>query len=247
MALADAVTGAKDAQSAWDAFSGQLARQGLSRTALHDGLDLRAENPFRQPRHCFGHIWDESYDTKVRSFRGDLRTSDDPDLGHLKPTLLFLARSNSPLMIAHRDYLDGASETAFTPLCRYLVETKGQYHALALPLVSPISGRVSILSVWGDEDRADVGLYLRAHSRVLQMAGQAFMALLTDAGEGPALSIREVQVLALYAQGAQTGNVADALCLSERSVREYLRRAQIKLDAPSRTAAVARAIRRGCI
>jgi DNA-binding CsgD family transcriptional regulator len=247
MDMADAVTDAKDEQSAWGAFSGQLARQGLSRTALHDGLDLRAENPFRKPRHSFGHVWDRSYDTKLKGFCGDLRTSFDPDFQHLKPTLMFLARSSTPLIIAHREYLDRASKTAFTPLCRHLVETQGQYHALALPLVSPASGRVSILSAWGDEDRAEVGRYLRAHARVLQIAGQAFLALLTDIGEGPALSVREVQVLSLYAEGAQTGNVADALCLSDRSVREYLRRAQNKLDAPNRTAAVARAIRRGWI
>jgi hypothetical protein len=47
IALADTVTGSRGAQSAWKTFSGQLARQGLSRTAPHDGLDLRDENPFR--------------------------------------------------------------------------------------------------------------------------------------------------------------------------------------------------------
>jgi len=246
-ALADAVTGAKDAHSAWEGFSGQLARHGLVRTALHDGLDMRESNPFRRPDRCFGHIWDEGHDAKIRGFRGDLRIADDPDLRHLRPTLMFLARSNAPLMISHRDFLDGPAETAFTPLCRYLVETKGQYHALALPLVSPASGRVSILSAWGDEDRAEVGRFLRTHASLLRMAGQAFLALLTDPGEGPELSVRERQVLDLYAEGGRTGSVADALGLSERSVREYLRRAQIKLGAPSRTAAVARAIRRGWI
>lgn len=247
ISLADAVTGAKNMQAAWRAFAGQLARQGLARTALHDGLDLQAENPFRHPRHCFGNIWDADYDAKVRSHQGGVRNSTDPDLAHLKPTLMFLSRFTSPLLIEHRDFLDGPRHTAFTPLCRHLVETKGQHHALALPLVGPVSGRVSILSAWGDEDNAELGRYLRAHAALLQMAGQAFLSLLTDPGEGPALSHRERQVLALLAEGIRTGAVADALSISERSVREYMRRAQAKLDAPTRTAAVARAIRRGLI
>ncbi|APZ51060.1 helix-turn-helix transcriptional regulator [Salipiger abyssi] len=245
--MADAVTWADDADAAWAAFSRQLAKAGLSRTALHDGLDLSERNPFHQPRHSFGHIWDEEYDAKVRGYRGDLRTASDPDLWHLRPTLMFLSRFTSPLMISHRDVLDGSAESAFTPICRHLVESQGQYHALALPLVSPRSGKVSILSAWGDEDRAETGHFMRSHASVLQMAGQAFMALLTDPGEGPALSLRERQVLALFAEGAQTGAVADTLRLSERSVREYLTRAQIKLDTSNRTAAVARAIRRGWI
>lgn len=248
ISLADIVAGAKDAHVAWNAFSAQLARHGLGRTALHDGLDLSGENPFRRPRHSFGHIWDAAYDRKVRSFQGNLRSTDDADLAHLKPTLMFLSRFTTPLLIEHRNFLDGPYHTAFTPLCRYLVETKGQYHALALPLVNPASGRASILSVWGGEDRAEVGQFLRHHAPILQMAGQAFLSLLTDPGGAvPPLSLRERQVLALYAEGAQTGGVADALCLSERSVREYLRRAQVKLNAHGRTGAVARAIRRGLI
>ncbi|WP_339645944.1 helix-turn-helix transcriptional regulator [Jannaschia helgolandensis] len=184
----------------------------------------------------------------MRGYQGNLRRTDDADLAHLKPTLMFLSRSTTPLLIKHRNFLDGSHHTAFTPLCRYLVETKGQYHALALPLVNPASGRASILSVWGDEDRTALGHYLRTHASLLQMAGQAFLSLLTDPDdEAPPLSSRERRVLALYAEGAQTGDVADALCLSERSVREYLRRAQAKLNVQSRTGAVARAIRRGLI
>ncbi|WP_339645943.1 hypothetical protein [Jannaschia helgolandensis] len=58
ISLADTVAGAKDAQTAWRGFSARLAHHGLGRTALHDDLKLSDANPFRQPRHSFGHIWD---------------------------------------------------------------------------------------------------------------------------------------------------------------------------------------------
>lgn len=73
-----------------------------------------------------------------------------------------------------------------------------------------------------------------------------------DSAEGAAepdrpLSLRERQVLALIAEGAQTGEIADKLNVSERSVREYLVRARRKLGARNRSGAVARAVMAGLL
>ncbi|MGZ9811050.1 helix-turn-helix transcriptional regulator [Pseudoroseicyclus sp. H15] len=161
---------------------------------------------------------------------------------------------------------DGA-HGAFGPLCLYLTEHMGQQQALAYPLQDPATGRASILSAWGDEARGDFSAYVAGHGPELHMASQAFLALLQLrwpvtggpvlrpvsprfrdlAPPDPPLSERERQVLGGLADGHGAQHIADALGLSDRSVREYIRRAQVKLAAPSRTAAVARATALGLI
>lgn len=65
-----------------------------------------------------------------------------------------------------------------------------------------------------------------------------------SAGSGP-LSPRERQVLSLLAEGRTSAEVGVALGVSEETVQTHVRRAMTKLDARSRTQAVAIAIRFG--
>ena len=63
----------------------------------------------------------------------------------------------------------------------------------------------------------------------------------------PRLSDREQQVLALIAAGHPTREVAERLCYSERTVKNVLHDVVTKLNARSRSQAVAFAVREGLI
>jgi DNA-binding NarL/FixJ family response regulator len=64
---------------------------------------------------------------------------------------------------------------------------------------------------------------------------------------GSRLSEREQRVLALIAEGHPTREVAQQLCYSERTVKNVLHDVVTKLNARSRSQAVAHAVRDGLI
>jgi DNA-binding NarL/FixJ family response regulator len=64
---------------------------------------------------------------------------------------------------------------------------------------------------------------------------------------GPALSRRELEVIRLLADGRRDASMADELFLSPETVRTYVRKAMAKLEAETRTEAVAIALRRSLI
>ncbi len=61
------------------------------------------------------------------------------------------------------------------------------------------------------------------------------------------LTVREIQILRLAAQGRTEPETAHLLALSRRGVQFHFARAMAKLDAPNKTAAVARAVSAGLI
>jgi DNA-binding NarL/FixJ family response regulator len=61
------------------------------------------------------------------------------------------------------------------------------------------------------------------------------------------LTERERHVLSLIAQGCATREVAERLCYSERTVKNVLHDVVTKLDARTRSQAVAHAVREGLI
>ena len=66
-------------------------------------------------------------------------------------------------------------------------------------------------------------------------------------GNGGGLTVREQRVLGLIAEGKLTREVAHELAYSERTVKSVLRDALVKLNARSRSQAVASAVREGLI
>ncbi|MCO5166325.1 MAG: PAS and helix-turn-helix domain-containing protein [Planctomycetes bacterium] len=66
-------------------------------------------------------------------------------------------------------------------------------------------------------------------------------------GEGPALSRREREVLALLAHGARGEEIAARLGIARATVRNHVQRMFRKLDVRSRVEAVARAYRDGLV
>jgi DNA-binding NarL/FixJ family response regulator len=78
----------------------------------------------------------------------------------------------------------------------------------------------------------------------------ALGATLIRAGSGtkhPSLSAREREILRFLSEGKSNKEIAEALGISPDTVRTYIRRAMEKLDADTRTQAVAIAIRSGLI
>ena len=61
------------------------------------------------------------------------------------------------------------------------------------------------------------------------------------------LTAREREVLRLLAGGARTRDVAEALFISERTVKNHIANAMQKLDAGTRAEAVAKAIQSGML
>jgi DNA-binding NarL/FixJ family response regulator len=70
---------------------------------------------------------------------------------------------------------------------------------------------------------------------------------LDERARRPTLSLREWQVLGLVAEGMRNKEIAVALCISADTVGMHVKNLYTKLDVHDRTAAVAKAIRRGII
>ena len=70
---------------------------------------------------------------------------------------------------------------------------------------------------------------------------------LDERARHPALSLRERQVLELVAEGMRNKEIAAALGISADTAGMHVKNLYIKLDVHDRTAAVAKAIRRGII
>lgn len=252
--LAERLLDATSEADGWHRLSSTLRAEGITRTALHCAVPLSAPNPFAAGATgtAFGHVWDRDHDARLRAFQGDVRKTTERDLLHLRPTIMFFSRSRTPLQIDHRRVLDSPGHRAFKPLCRIMVEELGQTKAVAVPLRDPATGTASILSCWCDDHRPDFSMWMSENLNALRLAGQFFLGLhrawrRADAPAGIVLSDRERQVLALLASGTGTETIADRLGVSSRSVIEYILRARRKLNASTRTEAVAIALRAGVI
>jgi DNA-binding NarL/FixJ family response regulator len=77
------------------------------------------------------------------------------------------------------------------------------------------------------------------------IAGEAAPAQRDRLGRDQGLTLREVEVLALVAQGCSNVEIAERLYLSINSVKTYIRSAYAKIGADSRTRAVIWAIQHG--
>ena len=83
-----------------------------------------------------------------------------------------------------------------------------------------------------------------------ELLGNLLRDVTPESPDRPALTQlteREQQVLALIADGHQTREVAEQLCYSERTVKNVLHDVVTKLNARSRSQAVASAVREGLI
>jgi DNA-binding NarL/FixJ family response regulator len=86
------------------------------------------------------------------------------------------------------------------------------------------------------------------HDRILSpKLAEAMLAHAADDGAGPVLSPREEELLQLVADGLSTPDVAAAMFISQKTVKNHLASIYEKLDARDRTQAVVTAVRMGII
>lgn len=112
-----------------------------------------------------------------------------------------------------------------------------------------LCGQYSLLDGNGQEVavkfNASANILPGRHLTIFVMADDEIVeeVVADDAG----LSPREVQIIALIANGNRGAEVADLLALSPDTVRVHVRNAMRKLDARTRAHAVAQALNRGLI
>ncbi len=95
--------------------------------------------------------------------------------------------------------------------------------------------------------RAELAAAIRhAAAGTLRPSGEVAQRLAERATTTP-LTPREIEVLVQVARGARNRQVAEALGISEETVKKYMNAILIKLDSKDRTEAVTRAVQRGII
>lgn len=94
---------------------------------------------------------------------------------------------------------------------------------------------------------ADAEVVFRAVREV--MSGRPFVdpAIAVDDGAGERLSAREIEILALLAQGHSNAAIARRLVVTQETVKSHVSNVLTKLRCETRTQAVAIGIRRGLI
>jgi DNA-binding CsgD family transcriptional regulator len=125
-------------------------------------------------------------------------------------------------------------------------------HGMRDGLTCPVGGRW-VVTFWSRRTLCNV---LTQPIRVMLVAAANFAALRLEQLAGPdpervgsraRLTARELSVLRLVSMGARSHDVARELGLGDETVRSHLKKAQAKLDARSRTHAVAEALRQNLI
>ena len=117
---------------------------------------------------------------------------------------------------------------------------------LALPAFAD-DGAQGFVVLAGAEIGVDDALICDLHIRALTLFGTVARMLLSQTGEVPAMSARELQCLRLTAQGKTSDEIAAALGLSIHTANQYLTATTHKLNAVNRMHAVAKALRLGLI
>jgi ATP/maltotriose-dependent transcriptional regulator MalT len=103
-----------------------------------------------------------------------------------------------------------------------------------------------VLVASGDIARADTER-ARAEALFAELGAKSESAELDAAAKAGPLSTREREVLALVAEGLGDDEIAERLFLSPHTVHRHVANIRLKLDQPTRAAAVAHASRLGML
>ncbi|MEM6307074.1 MAG: autoinducer binding domain-containing protein [Pseudomonadota bacterium] len=122
----------------------------------------------------------------------------------------------------------------------------------SVPIRGP-HGQFALFTISDNASDTDWALFSDQHQRDLILIAHGFnqKALEFDGGKQPqthkALSPREADAMTLLAVGYSRAQVAQALSISEHTLRAYIESARFKLGASNTIHAVARAMRQGAI
>jgi len=183
----------------------------------------------------------------------DLRVVGEAENGEQAVRLAAEHHPDVVLMDLRMPVLDGAAATARIsrelPEVRVLILTTYDTDGDILRAVE--AGAIGYLLK--DASRAELADAVRAAARgETVLAPAAAASLLTRVrsqvgAPGPALTAREVQVLALVARGSTNAEIGRTLFIGEATVKTHLMRAFGKLGVDDRTAAVTAAMRLGLL
>jgi len=117
---------------------------------------------------------------------------------------------------------------------------------LALPVFAE-GGARGFVVLAGSQIAVDDASMCDLHIRSFKLFASVSHMLLTQTGEVPVMSLRELQCLKLAAQGKTSEDIAGTLGLSIHTANQYLWETMQKLNAMNRMHAVAKALRLGLI
>jgi len=146
------------------------------------------------------------------------------------------------------DWSGKAARHFLSEALKYGVGNQG----FSIPIRGP-NGQFALFTVSHNCDDETWSKFTEEHSRNLILIAHYFnrKALEFEPGRQPeqsrALSPREVDAMTLLAMGYSRAQVAEALSISEHTLRVYIESARFKLGALNTTHAVARAMSRGLI
>jgi LuxR family maltose regulon positive regulatory protein len=166
-----------------------------------------------------------------------------------------VARSATPLMRASAQELAAMIATAEGHLdeARRLFEDAIDGYDLALAPYEATAARLRLGEVLGALERDEPARKIFESARAAaERLGAARLAKLAESSnpartvpESAALSAREIEVLALVAQGCSNQEIGERLFISAFTVKRHIANILTKLDLPTRAAAAAYAIREG--
>jgi DNA-binding NarL/FixJ family response regulator len=119
-------------------------------------------------------------------------------------------------------------------------------------LTCPVGGRWAVV-FWSRRVLSNI---LNEPTRIMIFSAANFAALRLEQLTGPdtnrvgsstRLTNREIAVLRAVSTGGQTRDIANALGLSEETIRTHLKKAEIKLGVRNRTHAACEALRKNLI
>jgi DNA-binding CsgD family transcriptional regulator len=174
----------------------------------------------------------------------------DVDAGELEPALRGLAFApgdGKPGLAWQRCEpvitTDPATDPDFRP--RELAVAAGVRAAVAFPAVGP-DGPLAVISLYAREKRVPSPSLIRTLTGIGRQLGRFLARRRADLGPRP-LSDRELEVLALAAEGCSGPQIAERLFLSPSTVKTHLEHIYEKLGVGDRASAVATALRTGLL
>ena len=168
---------------------------------------------------------------------GEADRLDSPDLNGAEADVIIHASASAARLDLEPDSASGAAILALTddrPTVQALMTQTGVVWG-ALPLES---------------SREELLAALHALSEGLVVSAPQFVApqpSLREAGEHPALSEREIEVLGLLAQGMANKQIAAVLGISEHTVKFHVSSIFAKLNVTNRAEAVRQGVRGGWV
>ncbi|MEJ2087610.1 MAG: helix-turn-helix transcriptional regulator [Gammaproteobacteria bacterium] len=245
LSVVDGVQRAQDVEGAWQGFRRLLAQDGFERIMCVFGV------PFSEP-------FPDARQPYVPFYRDSLMPADvvgffarHPEYKRHNPVLRHVRSSPLPLLRIG-DNPAASFGPAHQRMLAELRELFGDVDINAFPLSNAAARQYGQLGVQNPRSR-EARYHLQRHSNALHLAAHYFYGAMQSRFPRPPvfsskpLSPRQQQCLTWVAAGLTSDQIADRLNLSRKTVDLHLAAAIRKMEAGSRSQAVARAVALGLV